>query len=542
MRRKKIAIRLLIFCYIITFLVGGSISAMSYYTYQTGMTRTYQVYIKGLLNYAVMGCDVDEIEKAIKNEKENKEYKKFKKRLDDLKETQHVEYIYAVVPLNDSDKDNMKYVVAAETETEKNNDEPTPLGKLSGTEYTPDVVKYYHDNFYGSGDVTYFSNYTEFGFMYTGMIPIKNSKGKPICVLAIDISMNELKDTLAKFLHIIVIGGLVLTDVFIAVIYGWLIKKIINPLTYIEIAASDFLKKSKEESIPENIEYVRPQIYSSDEFEALNEQVDSLANGMKNYMVLYNNEINKKVQTEEIITQTYDIQKRIVPKIFVSYPEVPAIDIYSACFGKKQYAKVFMDYFVIDDDHLGMSLMDFSEEGIATTMYMLVAKSIIKTHASLKKDPAQIFEILFTQLFEGVDTKLSLQSILAIIEISTGNMQMVDIGYTKPILRNVNGEVKELDIKVYEPFKKGNSVKYENYNLCLKETEKLFMVSPGIIKKKDENNEIFGTERVIESIKKEGTKNVYDIITNSRKSFERFVNDEIDMYDLVMVGMEYKGK
>jgi len=540
MKRKKIAIRLLIFCYIITFLVGGSICAMSYYTYQTGMTRTYQVVIKGLLNYAVMGCNTKELEKAVKSEKVNKEYKKFKKKLDNLKETQNVEYIYAVVPLNEEEEDNMKYVVAAETEEEKNNDEPTPLGKLSGTEYTPDVVKYYHDSFNGSGDVTYFSNYTEFGFMYTGMIPIKNSEGKPICVLAIDISMNELKETLSKFLHIIVIGGLVLTDIFIAIIYGWLIKKLINPLTYIEIATSNFLKMSKEESIPDNIEYVRPQIYSNDEFEVLNEQVDSLANGMKKYMIKYHNEINQKAQTEEEIAQIYDIQKKIVPKIFVSFPSIDSIDMYSAIFGQKQFAKVFLDYFIIDNDHIGMNLLDFSEEGIATTMYMLVARNIIRTQASLKKDPAQIFQILSSQLFEGVDTKIALKSILGILEISTGTIQMTNAGFTKPILKNIEGDVMEVDMEINEPFKRGILQTFSNYEYTLKESEKLFLVSPGIIKTKDENNEPFGVNRMLETIRKDGEKSIYDIICSSKKAFERFVNEEVEMYDLVMIGMEYK--
>ena len=45
----------------------------------------------------------------------------------------------------------------------------------------------------GNGEITYFRNKTEFGYDYTALMPIMNSAGESVAILAVDISVNEIR-------------------------------------------------------------------------------------------------------------------------------------------------------------------------------------------------------------------------------------------------------------------------------------------------------------------------------------------------------------
>ena len=41
--------------------------------------------------------------------------------------------------------------------------------------------------------ITYYENKTSFGYMYSGLMAIKNSAGEPVAVLAVDTSMRDME-------------------------------------------------------------------------------------------------------------------------------------------------------------------------------------------------------------------------------------------------------------------------------------------------------------------------------------------------------------
>lgn len=52
----------------------------------------------------------------------------------------------------------------------------------------------------GNGEITYFRNKTEFGYDYTALMPIMNSAGESVAILAVDISVNEIRTVLTQYI------------------------------------------------------------------------------------------------------------------------------------------------------------------------------------------------------------------------------------------------------------------------------------------------------------------------------------------------------
>ncbi len=88
--------------------------------------------------------------------------------------------------MNLDETDNMMDVMAGITRAEAEEDYDyysVELGRLTGDYYSPEIVRYYVDACATPGEVSFYRNKSEeFGYMYTGMIPILDSAGEPVAV------------------------------------------------------------------------------------------------------------------------------------------------------------------------------------------------------------------------------------------------------------------------------------------------------------------------------------------------------------------------
>ena len=230
---RKVLVGCAVFCIILCFLTGV-VGGLNYYS---GMIDKYQTYMEGILKYALTEIDADDLENCISSGERSPQYEQTQDVLNRLKEEYQIEYIYIVKPLNTDASDNMMDVMAGVTEYERvyEKDTLTQLGELTGDAYSSEVAgKYLKQMESKNQNITYFFNRTEFGYDYTGLITIKDSSGKSVAVLAVDISINEIRDTLVKYVFIVLVGMIFLIAVFLTALYSWLKKRIIVPISKVK--------------------------------------------------------------------------------------------------------------------------------------------------------------------------------------------------------------------------------------------------------------------------------------------------------------------
>jgi len=84
-------------------------------------------------------------------------------------------------------------------------------------------------------------------------------------------------------------------------------------------------------------------------------------------------------------------------------------------------------------------------------------------------------------------------------------------------------------------------VKYRTYELTLKKGSKLFLYTDGVAEATDANEELFGTARMIEALRRAENGTPKEILAEVRKSVDGFVQDAPQFDDLTMLCLEYKG-
>lgn len=538
---RKVLVGCAIFCIILCFLTG-IVGAFNYYS---GMIDKYQAYMEGILKYAMTEIDADDLEQCMVSGQKSEQYNATQDALNRIKENYQIEYIYIVKPLNTDESDNMMNVMAGVTEYERLHEADTlvKLGELTGDAYSSEVAgKYLMKMKEKNNQITYFLNHTEFGYDYTGLVKITDSEGKAIALLAVDISVNEIRDTLVRYVLIVLAGMVILIAVFLTALYKWLKKRIILPISKIKNAAQEFVISSHGQNDPEKIHFENPGINSEDEMQALSEAFVTMAADLKEYMKNLLSETKEKERISTELSLATEIQANMLPCIFPAFPERNEFDIYAMMYPAKEVGGDFYDFFLVDEDHIALVIADVSGKGVPAALFMVIAKTLIKNQALTGKSPAQILKNVNEQLCEGNEADLFVTVWIGIIQISTGKGVAANAGHEHPVIRRKDGEF-ELIIYRHSPavaVMEGMNFREHEFELFPGDT--LFVYTDGVPEATDQNNQLFGNERMLEALNRYPEARPEDLLSNVKKEVDLFTKNVPQFDDVTMLGIKYYGE
>ena len=85
-------------------------------------------------------------------------------------------------------------------------------------------------------------------------------------------------------------------------------------------------------------------------------------------------------------------------------------------------------------------------------------------------------------------------------------------------------------------------VRYKDYQVQLEPGAKLFVYTDGVPEATDAENQMFGTDRLLEALNEEPDASPEKLLKNVRQAVDAFVKDAEQFDDLTMLCVELKGK
>lgn len=540
-QKRSIRASLLRTCAVFSLVLATAIGGLGFYTFFYNIGEQYQRYISDILTYSQYGLDVDELGKNIENEEWSKMLEREKQLLDDVKATHKIEFIYIVKPLNTGDVDNMQNIVVGETANEIKKYGRTEFLSLTGDAYSSELVARYME-VAETHETTFFYNKTEeYGYMYTGVMPLVDTNGKNVALLCVDVSVNDIQKTASSYIRIVLVGVIVLTILFILALYKWMSKRIIRPIADIEKAAKEFVGLSHENDDPEQLVYHKPSIHTEDEMEVLSEAVATMTEDLKKYMVDLLKETAEKERIGAELDVATKIQASALPNIFPAYPECKEFDIYASMDAAKEVGGDFYDFFKIDEEHLGLVVADVSGKGVPAALFMMASKIMIKNHAAISMEPAEVLTQVNNQLCEGNEAEMFVTVWFAVLEISTGKIKAANAGHEYPAICRKGGEFELFKDKHDFVLAGMEDYEYSQYDMQLQPGDRLFLYTDGVPEATNADNELFGTDRMLEWLNKDKDVTPEQLAKKVREGVDLFVKDAPQFDDLTMLTITYWG-
>ena len=153
----------------------------------------------------------------------------------------------------------------------------------------------------------------------------------------------------------------------------------------------------------------------------------------------YTNDVMKLTDEKARISTELDlattIQADMLPSIFPAFPEREEFDLYASMTPAKEVGGDFYDFFLIDDDHLGMVIADVSGKGIPAAMFMMFCKNVVANNAKLGNSPANALNNANKTICANNSKNMFVTVWLGILEISTGHLTAANAGHEYPMLK-----------------------------------------------------------------------------------------------------------
>ncbi len=236
------------------------------------------------------------------------------------------------------------------------------------------------------------------------------------------------------------------------------------------------------------------------------------------------------------------IQESALPSTFPPFPDRTEFSIFATMTPAKEVGGDFYDFFLIDDDHLGLTIGDVSGKGVPAALFMMMASMLIR-HVSRKElSPARILQAVNTEMCARNPEEMFVTVWLGVLELSTGALKAANAGHEFPALRKP-GEHFEL-FKDRHGFVIGgmDGVRYREYELQLEPGTRLVVYTDGVPEATDAGNNLFGTDRMLEALRSREDGTPEEILETVKNAALAFTGSAPQFDDLTMLCLEYHGK
>ena len=236
------------------------------------------------------------------------------------------------------------------------------------------------------------------------------------------------------------------------------------------------------------------------------------------------------------------IQESMLPSTFPAYPERKEFDVFASMEPAKEVGGDFYDFYMIDDDHLGLVIADVSGKGVPASLFMMITKTIMQSYAMLGISAAEILSSTNESICANNKMEMFVTAWVGILEISTGKLTAANAGHEYPTIYNAAEGSFSL-IRDKHGFVIGGmeDMIYRQYEIQLHPGDKLFVYTDGVPEATNSSDELFGTNRMLDALNSSPGDRPRQILSNVREAVSEFVGSAEQFDDLTMLCLEYKG-
>lgn len=469
--------------------------------------------------------DGDKAEEYLKTGEEDDYYYQICDYADAMVRIPNVKYFYVFYPA----EDGLVYIWDGFTE-----DYEKRTGLLEKYDYSEDGGYEQSMDAFRVDAPEKFSSYEESGGLATAMTPLLNSKGDPVAVVAMDVALPRINAAYMSLLKGVLWVVVAILLVAMVGLYISISRRVIRPIYKLQEAA-DNLVDNLEDGEP-----FKSDIQTNDEIETLAHSFEKMDAELRGYIAENAAITAEKERIGAELSLATEIQASALPSIFPPFPEKDEFDIFASMTPAKEVGGDFYDFFLIDDDHLGLVIADVSGKGVPAALFMMISMVMINTNAMMGDAPNLVMERVNNRISKNNENSMFVTVWFGVLELSTGKVHATNAGHEYPVIRQPNGKFEILKDKHGFVVGGMEGIPYTEYEFTLEHGSTLFVYTDGVPEATDANDELYGMDRLVDALNNDPDADVETLLNNVHKDVNTFVGDAPQFDDLTMLAIKYK--
>lgn len=387
----------------------------------------------------------------------------------------------------------------------------------------------------------YITNYDEYGWLCTAAAPVLSEDGALLAVAYVDVSMNDVMESKAAFLRLLVGVLTAIETVLIVLWYMFISRMIVKPVNRLAAATASFVEDRERQGSEGAVSAISQlDIHTGDEIEHLSDAVRTMEKQINDYIDHLTAITAEKERIGAELNVATQIQADMLPSIFPAFPERRDLDIYASMNPAKEVGGDFYDFFLINENKLAIVMADVSGKGVPAALFMVIAKTLIKNQAMMDLPPEVVLEHVNNQLCEGNQENFFVTAWLGIVDMNTGVMDYANAGHNPPILIHPDGSMEWMKNISGLVLAAMEGLPYTPHRQQLQHGDRIYLYTDGVTEAINKNEEAFGEKRLQEALERMQGNAVCESISGVRMSLNQFVGEVDQFDDITMLEFEYK--
>ena len=517
---------------ILLFAFSAIIEAISYFVFSKSFVDGYKDNTYRIAATAATLINGDNLEEYLENKGKNDEYQNTVDALNTFCNKQNVTIIYVI----SVDTTNYKSFTSIFNVVNENSTSYTPWEIGYKRQTTNEKYEKAYKSLYNKEkiEVTIFRkhNLNNQEPHITTMVPIQNSKKKVVAILCVQRPMSEIKSSRMVFLNLVT-GITVLLAIGVSIIaYKFFRKYVVKPVIKISKETERFVNENTKTKKTLDLESSKIT-----EIKILAQSVDKMEFETVNYI----NNLEKATKENERVGTELKLAKSIQESALTNeFPECDEYSIYASMNPAKEVGGDFYDFYLIDENHLVLTIADVSGKGVPAALFMMITKVLLSSATVNYKTPSEILTSINNQISKKNTTNMFITVWLGILDLRTGKLVYSNAGHEDPVIYRKGADFKiektthGIVVGAFENYK------YKDNEITLKKGDKLFLYTDGVPEATNNKNEMFGLDRMVNSLNNNFDKDMESLLKNVKKDVDEFVDGAVQFDDLTMLGLEYK--
>lgn len=271
------------------------------------------------------------------------------------------------------------------------------------------------------------------------------------------------------------------------------------------------------------------------EFEELSDDINSTVDTLKRYIA----DAKARIEAELVLAKA--IQHSALPSVFPPYPNRKDFEIWADMYTAKEVGGDFYDFYFVNEDTLAFLIADVSGKGIPAAMFMMTAKTLIKSYAESGMSVEEVFIQANAKLSEGNDSGMFVTAWMGYIDLKTGRISYANAGHNPPLVRHGNGSYEYLKTRPGLVLAGMEGIRYRSNVVELQPGDVIFLYTDGVTEANNASEELYGTERLKELLDSNTDKDAEHICEVVKADVDSFADGVEQFDDITMLCIRYNG-
>jgi len=271
------------------------------------------------------------------------------------------------------------------------------------------------------------------------------------------------------------------------------------------------------------------------EFEDLSDDINSTVDTLKRYI----KDAEARIDAELAFAKA--IQHSALPSVFPPYPNRKEFDIWATMHTAKEVGGDFYDYYFVNEETLAFLVADVSGKGIPAAMFMMTAKTLLKSYAETGMSVEKVFIHANEELCEGNETGMFVTAWMGLLNTKTGVITFANAGHNPPLVKHADGTFSYLKTRPGLVLAGMEGVRYRKNEVQLDPGDIIYLYTDGVTEAVNVDEELYGEERLQMVLNANADADTQTICEEVKVNVDAFAGEVPQFDDITMVCLKYNG-